>query len=147
MLDALTQLEGIDFLYFPYNFIHARADYSLFLPRAIRAERRADRDEAARLGSIVQLDPRARPGAAPEFERLQLWQTRNRPILPAAVAELTKQSRPAARRDAVHGRDALCLLQPFVSAAITGMFDDSLLDNHKRLAALPRDQPGRARGT
>ena len=36
MYEALTQLEGIDYLFLPYNFIQARAGYSQFLPEAQR---------------------------------------------------------------------------------------------------------------
>ena len=41
-------------------------------------------------GSIMKLDPRGRAGAKPEFDDLQLWQRVNKPILPAAVVELTE---------------------------------------------------------
>jgi len=34
MTRALDELDGLDFIIFPYNFIHARADYGEFLPRA-----------------------------------------------------------------------------------------------------------------
>lgn len=34
MLSALRELEGMDYVMFPYNFIHARADYMEFLPAA-----------------------------------------------------------------------------------------------------------------
>jgi aryl-alcohol dehydrogenase-like predicted oxidoreductase len=36
MLSALQELEGLDYVMFPYNFIHARAGYSQFLPAATR---------------------------------------------------------------------------------------------------------------
>ena len=42
MLNALQQLEGLDYIMFPYNFIHARADYSEFLPKAIKQWWRRD---------------------------------------------------------------------------------------------------------
>lgn len=136
MLDALSQLEGIDFLFFPYNFIHARADYSQFLPRAIEKNIGLIAMKPLASGSIVKLDPRARPGAAPEFEQIQLWQTRNRPVLPAAIAELTKSLNRLPD-------DTLCMAamrfvysKRFVSTAITGMFDEQwLVDNHQALAS------------
>lgn len=142
MLAALEQLEGIDYLFIPYNFIHARADYGDFLPRAQRQQTGLIAMKPLASGSIVQLDPRARPGAAPEFERLQLWQSRNRPILPAAVAELTRSL------DRLPG-ETLCMAamrfvyaQPFLSAAITGMFDPQWLeDNYKALAAYQERTP------
>ncbi len=142
MLEALLELEGLDFLYFPYNFIHARADYSLFLPKAMEKNVGLIAMKPLASGSIARLDPRARPGAAPEFEQLQLWQTRNRPILPAAVAELTKSL------DRL-GDETLCMAamrfvygKPFVSTAITGMFDEQFLDdNYNALARYQELQP------
>ena len=35
MLNALQELGGLDYIMFPYNFIHARADYAEFLPAAV----------------------------------------------------------------------------------------------------------------
>ena len=135
MLEALNQLEGIDFLFFPYNFIHARADYSQFLPKAIERNIGLVGMKPLASGSIVKLDPRARVGAKPEFEELQLWQTRNRPVLPAAIAELTKSLNRLPD-------DTLCMAamrfvysKQFVTTAITGMFDEQfLVDNHQALA-------------
>lgn len=136
MLQAVNQLEGIDFIFFPYNFIHARADYSQFLPKAIEKNVGLIAMKPLASGSIVQLDPRARAGAKPEFEKLQLWQTHNRPVLPAAIAELTKSLKRLPD-------DTLCMAamrfvysKPFVASAITGMFDEQfLVDNYQALAS------------
>jgi len=46
MLSALEELEGLDYIMFPYNFIHARADYSRFLPAAVKKGCRPDRHQA-----------------------------------------------------------------------------------------------------
>ena len=142
MTQALEQLEGIDYLFFPYNFIHARADYSQFLPQAIASGVGLIAMKPLASGSIMRLDPKARPGLAPEFERLQLWQRSNRPVLPAAVAELTKslnqlpdETLCMAAMRFVFGRD-------FVSTAIAGMFDDSCLeDNYKALTRYEGTRP------
>jgi predicted aldo/keto reductase-like oxidoreductase len=135
LLKALTELEGLDYLFFPYNFIHARADYSKFLPEAQRRGIGLIAMKPLASGSIMKLDPLARPGAKPEFEQLELWLNRGaRPILPAAVAELTKtlgrlpdETLCMAAMRFVYSRD-------FVSSAITGMFEERLLeDNYKAL--------------
>ena len=63
---------------------------SQFLPLAIQRGVGLIAMKPLASGSIMQLDPRARPEAKPEFARLQLFGSRVRPILPAAVAELTK---------------------------------------------------------
>ncbi len=136
MAEALDQLEGLDHIFFPYNFIHARADYSQFLPKAIERNVGLIAMKPLASGSIVQLDPRARAGAKPEFAQLQLWQTRNRPILPAAIAELTKSL------DRLPD-DTLCMAamrfvysKRFIATAIAGMFDDQyLVDNCQALVS------------
>ncbi len=87
---ALDELEGLDYVLFPDNFIHARGDYSQFLPLAIKKGVGLIAMKPLASGSIMQLDPRARPEAKPEFARPQLFGNRVRPILPA-VAELTKR--------------------------------------------------------
>jgi aryl-alcohol dehydrogenase-like predicted oxidoreductase len=135
MVEALKELEGIDFLFFPYNFVHARADYSLFLPEAQRRGVGLIAMKPLASGSIMKLDPLARPGARPEFEALQLWQTNNRPVLPAAVAELTKTLGRLPDETLCMAAMRFVYSRPFVSAAITGMFEDRLLeDNYNALA-------------
>jgi aryl-alcohol dehydrogenase-like predicted oxidoreductase len=136
MLAALNELEGLDYLFFPYNFIHARADYSQFLPAAIEKNVGLIGMKPLASGSIVQLDPRARPGAAPEFEKLQLWQTRNRPILPAAVAELTRSLNRLPDETLCMAAMRFVFSKPFLSTAIAGMFDEQFLaDNCAALAS------------
>lgn len=141
MLQALTELDGLDFLFFPYNFIHARADYSLFLPKAIERNIGLVGMKPLASGSIVKLDPRARPGSAPEFEKMQLWQTRNRPILPAAIAELTKTLNRSSDETLCMAAMRFVYGKQFLSTAIAGMFDEQwLIDNHKALATYREQQ-------
>jgi aryl-alcohol dehydrogenase-like predicted oxidoreductase len=130
MLAGLNELEGLDYLFFPYNFIHARADYSEFLPKAIAMNVGLIGMKPLASGSIVQLDPRARPGSAPEFEKLQLWQTRNRPILPAAVAELTRSLERLPDETLCMAAMRFVYNKRFLSTAITGMFDDQWFDDN-----------------
>src|SRR5208337_3183030 len=85
-------------------------------------------------GSVMKLDPLARPGAKPEYDFLA-WQGNDTPILAAAVAELTStlgrlpdETLCMAAMRFVYSRD-------FVSTAIAGMFEERLLeDNYKALA-------------
>ena len=85
-------------------------------------------------GSIMKLDPWGRPGAHPEFEELQLWQTNNKPILPAAVAELTKTLGRLPDETLCMAAMRFVYSRPFVSTAIAGMFEDRLLeDNYQAL--------------
>ncbi len=144
MLTALTQLEGIDYLFFPYNFIHARADYSAFLPEAQRRGTGLIAMKPLASGSIMKLDPAARPGAKPEFEELQLWQTSNRPVLPAAVAELTKSLARLPDETLCMAAMRFVYSRPFISTAITGMFEERLLmDNYRameRFEEMSRDE-------
>lgn len=134
MVEALTELESIDFLFFPYNFIHARADYSQFLPEARRRGVGLIAMKPLASGSIMKLDPLARPGAKPEFEQLQLWQTSNRPVLPAAVAKLTKALERLPDETLCMAAMRFVYSRDFISTAITGMFEERLLeDNCKAL--------------
>lgn len=134
METALDELEGIDFLYFPYNFIHARADYSSFLPKAIERGVGLIAMKPLASGSLVQLDPYAHPGSAPERAQLELWKRGAKPLMPSVVAELTKSLDRTPD-------DTLCMAamrfvfsRPFINSAITGMFDEQWLDdNYKAL--------------
>ena len=140
LLEALTKLEGLDYLFFPYNFIQARAGYSKFLPEAQRRGVGLNAIKPLASGCIMKLDPLARPGAKPEGDYMGLGnilglQANNKPVLGAAVAELTQ----------ILGRlpdETLCMAamrfvysRDFLSAAVTGMFEERLLeDNYKALA-------------
>ena len=131
---ALDELEGIDYIIFPYNFIHARADYSQFLPRALRKGVGLIAMKPLASGSIMKLDPRARAGAKPEFDDLQLWQRGNKPILPAAVADLTASLSRMPDETLCMAAMRFVYSRPFLAAAVTGMFEDRLLgDNYKAL--------------
>jgi aryl-alcohol dehydrogenase-like predicted oxidoreductase len=139
---ALEELEGIDYLFFPYNFIHARADYSQFLPQAIRKGVGLIAMKPLASGSIMKLDARARPGAKPEFEDLQLWQRRNKPILPAAVAELTKSLDRMPDETLCMAALRFVFSRPFLATAITGMFEERLLeDNYQALTHYQEMRP------
>jgi aryl-alcohol dehydrogenase-like predicted oxidoreductase len=152
MTMALDELEGIDFLIFPYNFIHARADYSQFLPRALRQGIGLIAMKPLASGSIMKLDPRARPGAKPEFDDLQLWQRGNKPVLPAAVAELTESLNRLPDETLCMAAMRFVYSRLFLATAVTGMFEDRLLeDNYKALTRYSEMRPeeqtalGRAR--
>lgn len=142
MAAALTELDGLDYIFFPYNFIHARADYSEFLPAAIRKGVGLIGMKPLASGSIMKLDPRPRPGMKPEFEALQLWQRRNKPILPAAVAELTKSLNRMPDETLCMAAMRFVYAQRFLATAITGMFDEILLeDNYKALSRFQEMAP------
>jgi aryl-alcohol dehydrogenase-like predicted oxidoreductase len=138
MAKALHELEGIDYLFFPYNFIHARADYSQFLPVAIERNIGLIAMKPLASGSIMRLDPRARPGAKPEFEELQVWQRRNKAILPAAVAELTRSLNRMPDETLCMAAMRFVYGKPFLTTANTGIFEEQLLDDN--YAALARYQ-------
>jgi aryl-alcohol dehydrogenase-like predicted oxidoreductase len=136
LYEALQQLEGIDYFFLPYNFIQARAGYSQFLPEAQRRGVGIVAMKPLASGSINKLDPMGPKGAKAEFDFLwgQAWQEQ-KPLLGAAVAELTKTL----------GRlpdETLCMAamryvysSNFVSTAIAGMFEERLLeDNYKAMA-------------
>ena len=130
MLSALRELEGIDYIMFPYNFIHARADYSEFLPEAARRGVGLIAIKPLAAGSIVKLDPNAKGGTRPERDFVQLYHATYRPLLPAVVAELTRSL------DKLHD-ETLCQAamrfvysRPFMTAAMPGMFEAQTLDEN-----------------
>jgi aryl-alcohol dehydrogenase-like predicted oxidoreductase len=139
---ALDELEGLDYVFFPYNFIHARGDYSRLLPRAIEKGIGLIAMKPLASGSIMQLDPRARPDAKPEFDRLQLFGSRVRPILPAAVAELTKSLDRMPEETLCMAALRFVFGQRFLTTAITGMFQEQLLeDNYRALTTYRETRP------
>jgi aryl-alcohol dehydrogenase-like predicted oxidoreductase len=138
MMEALDQLDGLDYIFFPYNFIHARADYSQFLPAAARKGVGLVAMKPLAAGSIVNLDPRARAGARPESERIELWQRGNKPVLPAAVAELTKSLDRLPEETLCMAAMRFVYSRPFVACAIAGMFDEQYVNDN--CAALTRYQ-------
>ncbi len=136
MLAALRELEGMDYVMFPYNFIHARADYSQFLPAAVKQGVGLIAIKPMAAGSIVNLDPRAKPGAArPESEKFQLYQAKYRPLLPAVVTELTKSLQRLPEETLCQASVRFVYSRPFIASALAGMFDDQWVeDNYAALA-------------
>ena len=132
LLAALAELEGLDYVFFPYNFIHARGDYSQFLPEAIRQQVGLIAMKPLASGSIVQLDPRVKMQTAPEFPNIELWQHSNKPVLPAVVAELTKSLDRLPDETLCMAAMRFVFAKPFVSTALTGMFEDRCLDDNYR---------------
>jgi len=135
MCAVLEQLEGLDFVLFPYNFIHARAEYSDFLQRATRTGIGLIAMKPLAGGSIVQLDARARP-STPEKDRVQLFQSRYRPVLPAAIAELTKSLNRLPDETLCQAALRFIYSRPFIACAMTGTFQDQ--DLEENYAALTR---------
>ena len=140
MLSALAELEGLDYVMFPYNFIHARADYSQFLPAAAKKDIGLIAIKPLAAGSIVKLDPRANPGSKPENERIQLYQRRNRQILPAVVAKLTQSLKRMPEESLCQAALRFVYSRPFMTCAMPGMFQDhevtenyAALQNHLQL--------------
>ena len=135
MTSALKELEGLDYIMFPYNFIHARADYSEFLPAAVRKGVGLIAIKPLAAGSIVKLDPRARGGSRPEQERVMLYQKQDRPLLPAVVARLTKDLGQLPGETLCQAAMRFVYSRPFLTCAMPGMFQDhELEDNYAALA-------------
>ena len=142
MIAALEQFDDLDFVFFPYNFIHARGDYSRFLPLAVKRGVGLIAMKPLASGSIMQLDPRARPGAKPEFEQLQLFGKNVKPILPGAVAELTKSLDRMPDETLSMAALRFMFTRQFLSTAITGIFEERLLeDNYKALGHYRENRP------
>lgn len=130
MVSALDELEGLDYVLFPYNFIHARADYSQFLPAAIGKGVGLVAMKPLAAGSIARLDPRAGSASAPENERIQLYQARNRTIHPAVVQELTRTLDRLPEETLCQAALRFVYSRPFLSCTIPGIFGEELLEQN-----------------
>jgi aryl-alcohol dehydrogenase-like predicted oxidoreductase len=130
MLNALQELEGLDYVMFPYNFIHARAGYSRFLPAATRKGIGLIAIKPLAAGSIATLDPRARQGSKPENERVELYESKFHPILPAVVAELTKSLNRLPDETLCQAALRFLYAQPIMTSVLPGMFDDYMVDEN-----------------
>jgi len=134
MLSALAELEGLDYIMFPYNFIHARADYSRFLPTAVKKGIGLIAIKPLAAGSIVKLDPRAHPESKAENPQIQLYRKRNRAILPAVVAELTRSLNRLPDETLCQAALRFVYARPFITSAMPGMFQDhELTQNYEAL--------------
>ena len=130
MVAALRELEGLDYIMFPYNFIHARADYAEFLPAAAAKGVGLIAIKPLAAGSIVKLDPRAKPGSRPERDFVQLYHTRYRPLHPAVVAELTNSLERLPDETLCQAALRFVYSRPFMTCAMPGMFEDHTLEEN-----------------
>jgi predicted aldo/keto reductase-like oxidoreductase len=132
MLSALQELEGLDYVMLPYNFIHQKADYGQFLPAAIKQGVGLIGIKPLAAGSVVGLDPRLKSDTNPENSRFMLFNSTpgSRAILPAVVEELSKslnqlpdESLPQAAMRYVYSKS-------FLSCTVAGMFDDQFVEDN-----------------
>ena len=130
MMYALRDLDGIDYVVFPYNFIHAKADYSEFLPAALERGIGLVAMKPLAAGSIANLDPKLRDGVKPEDSKFQLYNSRDRAILPAVVEELTKTLEQLPEETLCQAAMRYVYSRPFLSCAWAGMFDDRWVDDN-----------------
>jgi aryl-alcohol dehydrogenase-like predicted oxidoreductase len=136
MVSALQELDGLEFLMLPYNFIHAKADYSQFLPAAIERGLGLICIKPLAAGSVVGLDPRMKSGTKSENSRFMLFNSSpgSRAILPAVVAELAKTLNQLPDESLPQAAMRYVFSKPFLSCAMAGMFDDQFVeDNHEAL--------------
>lgn len=146
MMSALEELEGLDYIMFPYNFIHARTDYSEFLPKAVRKNVGLIAIKPLAAGSIVKLDPNAHPGSRPENPRIELYQNRDRPVLPAVVQKLTESLNRSPDESLCQSALRFVYSRQFITSAMPGMFQEHELDDnyaalqgHMKLSRIDQD--------
>jgi len=138
MMTALQELEGLDYLMLPYNFIHAKADYGQFLPAATQRKIGLIDMKALAAGSIVGLDPKIKSEASPENTNFMLFNSAPgaRAILPAAVAELAKNLKQLPDENLPQAAMRYVYSKQFLSATMVGMTDDQFVKDN--CAALTR---------
>lgn len=130
MLSALDELEGLDYIMFPYNFIHARADYIDVLPKAIKQHVGLIAIKPLAAGSIVKLDPKAPPGSTPENAKVQLYKRNGRPLLPAIVNKLTESLQRLPDESLCQAALRFVYSQSFMTSAMPGMFQEHEVDDN-----------------
>jgi hypothetical protein len=90
-------------------------------------------------GSIANLDPRLKNAVKPEDSQFQLYNSRDRAILPAVVAELTKTLNQLPDETLCQAAIRYVYSRRFLSCTWTGMFDDRFVDdNYAALADYDR---------
>ena len=138
MLTALQELDGLDYLMLPYNFIHSKADYSEFLPAAVKRNVGLIGIKPLAAGSVVGLDPRLKSGTNPENSRFMLFNSTpgSRMILPAVVAELAKTLNQLPEESLPQAAMRYAYSRQFLSCVMAGMFDDQFVEDN--YAALSR---------
>jgi len=137
MMSALRDLEGLDYLMLPYNFIHAKADYAQFLPAAAKQGVGLIGMKPLAAGSIVELDPRIKSASMPDSSSIMLFNSspRTRAILPAAVAELAKALNQLPDETLPQAAIRYVYSKQFLSCTMTGMVDDQfLMDNYAAMS-------------
>lgn len=130
MLSALDELEGLDYIMFPYNFIHARADYMDVLPKAIKQQVGMIGIKPLAAGSIVKLDPKAPSGSTPENAKIQLYQNKYRPLLPSVVEKLTESLNRSPDESLCQAALRFVYSRPFMTSAMPGMFQEHEVDDN-----------------
>jgi len=138
MMTALQELEGLDYLMLPYNFIHAKADYGQFLPAASQRKIGLIGMKALAAGSIVGLDPGIKSEASPENTNFMLFNSApgSRAILPAAVAELAKNLKQLPDESLPQAAMRYVYSKQFLSTNLVGMTDEQFVKDN--CAALTR---------
>jgi aryl-alcohol dehydrogenase-like predicted oxidoreductase len=135
MISALREFEGLDYVMFPYNFIHARADYSEFLPMAAAKGVGLVAIKPLAAGSIVRLDPKGNQALQPERDFVQLYHARYRPLPVSVVRDLTRSLERLPGESLCQAALRFVWSRPFMTAAMPGMFEDETLDdNHAALS-------------
>ncbi len=145
MMRCLREMEGLDFIFFPFNFIHSRVAYTEFLPAAIERNIGLLAMKPLGSGSIVLLDPnRPRKDAHPEASELSLslGHLRERtPLLAEAVGKLTGELDRKPDETLAQAALRFVFAKPFLTCALPGMWlDEELEENYQALTAYAAGQ-------
>jgi aryl-alcohol dehydrogenase-like predicted oxidoreductase len=135
MLQACEELEGLQFIIFPYNFIHAQASFGEFIPTAVKKGIGLIAMKPLASGSIVKLDPRRpRPDARPESARISTALRNSGPLMEQAVAKLVAALHRAPEETLAQAALRFVFGQQFLAGALAGMFlPEELEENHQAL--------------
>lgn len=145
MIHSLQELEGLDFLYLPFNFIHARVSYDELLPMALKQRTGLIAIKPLAAGSIVELDPlRPRPKARPEDAQVTMHSFRRHeaPLLGQAVSRLMRELDRSPDDTLAQAALRFVVSKRFISCALTGTFLEEELDENYAAVARYAKVPG-----
>jgi aryl-alcohol dehydrogenase-like predicted oxidoreductase len=130
---ALAELEGLEFIFLPYNFIHAQAGYGDFFAAARLAGVGLVAMKPLASGSIVKLDPRPpRPNARAEGRTPGLSLQRSQPLLQDAVTKLVQNLGRRPEETLAQAALRFVFAESGIACALTGMYlPEELEENYQ----------------
>jgi aryl-alcohol dehydrogenase-like predicted oxidoreductase len=131
MRQACEEFEGLEFIFLPYNFIHAKAGYGDFVPSVLKKGIGLVGMKPLASGSIVKLDPRPpRPDARMEAGEIATSLKHSGPLMEQAVAKLVGELGRRPEETLAQAALRFVFSQPSIACALTGMYRPEELEEN-----------------